>query len=98
MLQPHSFLWHYLWIGPHILQIALAAILWRRGVHKFFPVFFTYLVFEALEEVTLYGMDLLPSSSATMWWLVCCVGLVIEGFIRIAVIGELFFHLLRSRP
>jgi uncharacterized membrane protein len=98
MLQPHSLLWHYLWIGPHILQAALAFILWRRGIHKLFPVFFTYLIFEAIEEFTLYGMDLIPSISANMWWLACCVGLVIEGFIRLALIGELFFHLLRSRP
>jgi len=98
MLQPHSLLWHYLWIGPHILQVAMAFILWRRGIHKRFPVFFTYLLFEALEEFVLYGMDVVPSISANAWWRTFCAGLVIEGVIRLAIIGELFFHLLRSRP
>jgi hypothetical protein len=98
MLQLHSFLWHYLWIGPHVLQVALAILLWRRGFHKQFPVFFAYLVFEAIEEFALYGMDVLPSVSAKTWWLAFWVGLVLEGFIKLAVIGELFFHLLRSRP
>jgi uncharacterized membrane protein len=98
MLQPHSFLWHYLWVAPQILQAGLAVLLWRRGIHRHFPVFFAYLVFEAIEQLTLYGMDILPSVSVTTWWFACCIGLVLEGFIRLAVMGELFFHLLRSRP
>jgi hypothetical protein len=98
MLQPHSLFWHYLWLGPHVLQIALAIYLWRRGLHKAFPVFFTYLIFEAVEEFTLYAMDLLPSVSVRTWWIAFSVSLVVEGLIRIGVIGELFFHLLRPRP
>ncbi len=98
MLQPHSFLWHYLWLAPQFLQIGLALLLWRRGLHRQFPVFFAYLIFEAVEAITLYGMDVLPSVSVSVWWIACCIGLVIEGFIRLAVMGELFLHLLRSRP
>lgn len=97
-MQAHSLVWHYLWLGPQALQIALAILLWRRGLHKQFPAFFIYLVFEATEAITLYWMDVLPAVSGTTWWLTFCVGLVIEGFIRLAVLGELFFHLLRSRP
>ncbi|HTU41723.1 MAG TPA: hypothetical protein VMF10_08435 [Candidatus Aquilonibacter sp.] len=98
MLQPHSLLWHYLWVGPQVLQLALAIVLWRRKLNKQFPVFFAYLVFEAIEQLTLCGMDALPSIDGTTWWLACCVGLVIEGFIRLGVAGELFFHLLQHRP
>jgi len=98
MLQPHSLLWHYLWIGPHVLQIALAVILWRRGIHRQFPVFFAYLVFEAVEQLTLYGLDVFPSVSTEAWWIACSVSLVLEGFLRLGVMGELFFHLLHSRP
>jgi uncharacterized membrane protein len=98
MLQPHSYLWHYLWLGPQVLQVCLAVLLWRRGIHQLFPVFFSYLVFEAIEQFTLYGMDVLPSVSTETWWFACSVGLVLEGFIRIGVMGELLFHLLRSRP
>ncbi len=98
MLQPHSFLWHYLWLAPNILQAALAALLWRRGLHRQFPVFFAYLIFGALSKFMLYGMDVLPSISVRTYWFAFCVGLVVQGFIRLAVMGELFFHLLRSRP
>ncbi|MHB8216126.1 MAG: hypothetical protein ACYDDS_08615 [Candidatus Sulfotelmatobacter sp.] len=98
MLQPHSLLWHYLWIGPHILQAVLAVLLWRRGLHRQFPVFFSYLVFGAAEESILYVMDVVPLGSVTAWWVAFSIGLVIEGIFRLAVMGELFFHLLRSRP
>jgi hypothetical protein len=97
MLQPHSFLWHYLWLAPHVLQLVLVILLWRRGLHRLFPVFFAYLIFEAIEEFTLYGMDLLPSVSGEAWWSAFCVGLVVEGALKLGVIGELFFHLLSSR-
>ncbi len=98
MLQPHSFLWHYLWIGPHILQAVLALLMWRRGLHRRFPVFFSYLIYSAIQECVLYVMDVVPLGSVAAWWLAFSVGLVIEGIFRLAVTGELFFHLLRSRP
>jgi hypothetical protein len=98
MLQSHSFLWHYLWLAPQILQAALVVFLWRRGIHKLFPVFVAYLTFGAIEQFTLYGMDVLPSISSPTFWRAFWLGAIIEGAIKFAVIGELFFHLLRSRP
>ena len=98
MLQAHSFLWHYLWLAPHVLQAALVVFLWRRGLHRLFPVFIAYTIFEALEEFTLYAMDVLPSVSGDTFWRAFCAGLIVEGVLKCGVIGELFFHLLRLRP
>jgi hypothetical protein len=100
MLQPHSFLWHYLWLGPHVLEAALAALLWRRGIHKQFPFFVAYLVFDAIEQYTLWTMDVLPLSwvSAQAWWSAFCTGAVIEGLLKFAFVLELFLRLVRSRP
>ncbi len=98
MLQAHSFLWHYLWLAPHVLQVALAILIWRRGLHKVFPFFLAYLVFEAIEEFTLYAMDVVPSVSGDAFWRAFCLGLIIEGILKCGVIGELFSHLLRAGP
>jgi hypothetical protein len=98
MLQPHSLLWHYLWLGPQILQAALALILWRRGIRKLFPIFLAYLIVGAIEQLTLYALDVSPPVSSATFWKAFWVGAVIEGFIKFAVIGELFFHLLKARP
>jgi len=98
MLRPHSLLWHYLWLGPQVLQAALAGFLWRRGIHKLFPFFLAYLAFGALEQFTLYTMDVVPLGSVEAFWQAFFAGAIIEGAIKFGVIGELFFHLLRSRP
>jgi hypothetical protein len=98
MLQPHSLLWHYLWLGPQVLQLALAVFLWLRGMHRLFPFFLIYLAFGAIEQFILYGMDVLPSVSAETYWSACWAGAIIEQVFVVGVIGELCFHLLRSRP
>jgi hypothetical protein len=98
MLQAHSYLWHYLWIGPHVLQVFLAVFVWRRGLYKIFPVFLLFLVFEALEEFTLYGLDILPSVSSDTFWQAYSVGLILEELVKLVLIGELFGHLLRPWP
>ncbi len=72
--------------------------LWRRGIHKLFPFFVAYLTFGAIEQFTLYTMDVVPLGSVEAFWQAFFAGAVIEGAIKFAVIGELFFHLLRSRP
>ena len=98
MLQAHSLLWHYLWLAPEILQIALAVLLIRAGLHKLFPIFVAYLVYEAIEEFALYGMDILPSVTGETYWRAFCIGLVISGLLKFAIVGELFSHLVRSWP
>jgi hypothetical protein len=98
MLQAHSFFWHYLWLAPHVLQLGLALFLWRRGLHKEFPVFFAYLVFEACEEFVLYALDVSPSASAESFWLAFWIGLILEGLIKFALIGEIFARVFRPYP
>jgi hypothetical protein len=98
MLQPHSVLWHYLWVGPHVLQALLAVLLWRRGFHRRFPVFFAYIIYEASEELTLWVLDVLPGISPRAWWLTFCAGAVLEGLLKFAFALEVFRHLLLSRP
>jgi hypothetical protein len=97
MLYPHSLLWHYLWVGPHVLQLMLAILLWRRGFQKQFPAFFTYIVYEAIKELTLWLIDWLPGISAQTWWRACFAGMAIEGLLKFAFALELFHHLVRSR-
>jgi hypothetical protein len=98
MLQAHSLFWHYLWLAPEILQLVLALLLIRRGLHKLFPIFLTYLLFEAIEEFTLYGMDIVPSVTWETFWRAYCIGLVIEGLLKFVLVGELFSHLVGPWP
>jgi hypothetical protein len=98
MLYPHSLLWHYLWVGPHVLQLVLAILLWRRGFHRQFPFFFTYLVYEGSEELTVWALDWLPGISDRAFWQTDCAGMAVEGLVKFAVVLEVFLHLVSSRP
>lgn len=95
MLQPHSFLWHYLWIAPCVLLALLAIEMRRRGLHREFPAFFCYIIIEAAGGVFTYVIDVSPSVSATAYWRSSFSFLVVEAFIKFIVIGEVFTHLLR---
>jgi hypothetical protein len=97
MLQPHSLLWHYLWVAPNILLAVLALLMWRRGLHKEFPAFFCYAIFEAAGGGIVYAIDISPSSATAYWWSYL-VFLILEVFIKFVVIGEVLTHLLRSYP
>jgi hypothetical protein len=43
-------------------------------------------------------MDILPSVSIRLWWIVYCASLILEGGFLLAVIRELFSRLVRPRP
>ncbi len=94
MLQPHSFLWHYLWLAPCVLLALLGFLMWRRELHKEFPAFFCYVLFEAAGGSLLYAIDVSPSTSGATYWESYLVYMILEVLIKFAVIGEISNHLL----
>jgi hypothetical protein len=90
MLQAHSLLWYYLWVAPNVLLLILAVLMWRRKLHKQFPVFLIFAVVIPVEQLTLFAADVLPSVSATTWWYVFWAGLLAEALVKFALIGEIF--------
>src|ERR1700733_5747104 len=98
MLYPHSLLWHYLWVGPDLILVGLAFLTWRRGLHRLFPAFFAYLIFEAVQGLTMWVMDVSTSVvSDDEYWRSRILVLVLEAFVKLAVVWELFSHILRQR-
>jgi len=81
-----------------VLLALLALLMSRRGLHRDFPAFFGYAVFEAMGGGILYATDNIPSVSPTTYWWTYLSFLVIEAFIKFIVIGEVFTHLLREYP
>jgi hypothetical protein len=98
MLQAHSFLWHYLWVAPNALSLILAGYIWRRGIQRRYPFFLCYLLFVALEQFSLYVLDLSPKVSPITWWRAFWFGTIIEGLLKFAVLAELLHHLLHCWP
>jgi len=90
MLQAHSLLWQYLWLAPSILLLVLACCLWRKSLQRQYAFFFAFAIASALEQLTLYACDLIPSVTAEMWWKVYWAGLLVEGILKFALIAEIF--------
>lgn len=94
MFQPHSLLWHYLWVAPNLLLGVLASILWKRGLQREFRSFFLYALFQLAQWLAAYSMDLLPSVSAEAFWQVYWGSVVIESVLVFLLISDIFANVL----
>lgn len=90
MFQTHSFLWHYLWVAPNVLLGVLAAILWKRKLHKKFRSFWVFAVFEFAQWLLLYPMDLLPWFSSETFWRVYRDTEMLESVLVFLLISDIF--------
>jgi hypothetical protein len=97
-MYPHSFLWHYLWIAPHALQIVIAIIMIRRKLFREFPMFLTYTIFQVVLEGILFVLDHSPAVSGYQYWDVYWAGLVVSIALRFAVISEIFSQVFSNYP
>src|SRR5277367_4854287 len=93
-----------LWISHPVLELSLAGILFWRRLHRTFPVFFAYIVFQVLNFLILFpiyqwGSSPNASDSAITayfyaYWISAAISLAI-GF---KVIHEIFLDVLRPYP
>src|SRR5713226_5802818 len=97
-MYPHSFLWHYLWIAPHALQIIIAIVMVRRGMFREYPVFFAYTVFQIVEGGTLFILDHSVSVSGDQYWRTHRVGQMFDATLRFAIIFEIFSSVFGNYP
>jgi hypothetical protein len=97
-MHPHSFLWHYLWLAPHAFQVVIFAVMIRRRLYREFPVFFAYLLYEAVEGFLLFALDILPSVTPAQYWRASWIGSFGSIALRFALIWEIFSHVFRPYP
>jgi hypothetical protein len=70
----------------------------NRGLHREFPAFFFYAIFESVGGGIIYAIDVSPSVPGPIYWWSYFLFLIVEVFIKFVVIGEVFTHLLRRYP
>jgi hypothetical protein len=95
MFRAHSLLWHYLWVAPSVLLLILGFGLWRLKAHRQHAFFFAFVLVSAIEQLTLYFLDIAPSVAPLTWWRVFWVGLILESILKFALLGEIFGHVFR---
>jgi hypothetical protein len=82
-----------LWCAQPILQSALAVILWRRKLHKQFPVFFIFLLTQVVNFAVIFPIWLTGNYSlyfAPFW-----LGEAINAVVGFKVIHEIFIDVFR---
>src|SRR5579864_1933771 len=82
-----------LWIAHPVLELCLAAVMFWRRLHRTFPVFFAYIVFQVVNFLVLFPIyrsgAILPYFYA--YWISAAVSLAV-GF---KVIHEIFLDVFR---
>jgi len=85
-----------LWIAHPILELSLAGVMFWRRLHRTFPVFFAYIVFQVVNFLILFPIyrsgSIMPYFYA--FWISAAISLAI-GF---KVIHEVFLDVLRPYP
>jgi hypothetical protein len=91
--------WHshtvvlYLWCAQPILQSVVAVILWRRELHKQFPVFFLFLLVQVANFVVIF--PLWRTGNDTMYFWLFWLGEAVNAVLGFKVIHEIFLDVFR---
>jgi hypothetical protein len=91
--------WHshtvflYLWCAQPILQSVVAVILWRRKLHKQFPVFFLFLLAQVANFAVIFPLWRTGNYGLYFWpfWL----GEAVNAVLGFKVIHEIFLDVFR---
>jgi hypothetical protein len=91
----HSPLWHYLWLAPPALLAGVVLAMFRRGLHRDYPMFFLYAIWQVVFSPLLFVLDHLPSVSVNQYQFFNTTGDLGCIVLRFAIIYEIFIVLFR---
>jgi hypothetical protein len=85
-----------LWIAHPVLELSLAGIMFWRRLHRTFPVFFGYIVFQVLNFLVLF--PIYRSERFELYFDAYWISAAISVAIGFKVIHEIFLDMLRPYP
>ena len=77
-----------MWVAPHVVLAALAGIMYVRGLHKTFPLFFIYTIYEICVFLTLIGIYLFAPTHGVWYQYVFVVTLAGSAALKFGVVQE----------
>jgi hypothetical protein len=83
----------YLWCAQPILQSVVAVILWRRKLHKQFPVFFLFLLVQVANFAVIF--PLWRTGNHTIYFWLFWLGEAVNAVLGFKVIHEIFVDVFR---
>ncbi len=97
-LSPLAYVWYYLWIAPHLLLLAIACLMWRRGWHGLYPWFFSYLLYEFGNFLITFILSQFTGIAAGSYRSLSAVLLLGSIGLRFGVVYEVFRSICDSYP
>lgn len=93
MSAPTQLAYNLLWFAHPILQTAVAVVLFRRKLHRTFPVFFSYLI----SQIAIFLIDypIYRSGNNTIFFYSYWTGSALSVFLGFKVIHEIFLDVCR---
>ncbi len=87
-----------LWIGPHVLLAVLAVLMFRRRLHRKFPTFFIYTLYEVMEFLLLFAARMIGHGLGGSYRYVFILTAVGSAVLRFGIIQEIFNNLFHDYP
>ncbi len=98
MLHGYKVVLYYLWIAPHALLFAVAALMYVRRLYRTFPVFFAYTLYEVFVFIPLFSIYLLAGPSSPLYRHIFIITLTLSTALRFGIIQEIFNNIFRDYP
>jgi hypothetical protein len=90
-------IWYYVWVAPHLVLIAVLWVMVRRGILRRLPIFFSYVLFEAVQFGALFFLRQTRTTPGSGYFQFYAVGLALSTVLRFGVILEAFGELFQGR-
>jgi hypothetical protein len=98
MAQWHKFVLYYLWVAPHLLLAALPLLMLARRLHRKFPVFFAYSIYETLGFTLLFSTYVGTAEPRTLYRHIFIATLPGSIALRFGIIQEIFNNVFHDYP
>jgi hypothetical protein len=86
----------FLCISPHALLAVVVVILCKRRLHREFPCFFAYVLYEIVESIVLFALRFIPSVTGDQYAYAYYATLFLSIALRFGVIDEVSKDLFRE--
>ena len=83
------------WLGSLAFEIVLACVILNRGIHKRFPVFFAYILFDIARNITLPVILYLTPQTYNYFY-AYWISVPVEYTLTLLIILEVFAYIFRS--
>lgn len=87
---------YYLWIAPHVLQVLLLAIMWRRGLLRVYPTFAAYTLISVVQTALLLYVSRLDPELTHSYIPFYLMGMAVSTALRFGIIAEIMADLFRE--